>query len=373
MTQRERGMLLVVGVLGGFLLLFGGFVMAKGWMDTIDEKDDLVLRLEREQQTHQTKLMMLARDQRKLEQWKAISMPPDAGTAAARYRSFLTDLARKHLTFKQLTEGGGAGMTRNQLTSHQTFTLRADGSLAQVIAFLRDFYSVNLPHQVKSIDLVTRGAGAESRLEMTLTVETLTLPNIPNRDFLPATPDPRVVALETFTALKGGPGGLALGPWTASPFGLHGNPKLASTPRDYSRLPNKNIFAGIPAAPTGPVAGSKPPPDPGVLKFVRLTSITGTLSGRKAELYNPITNRSTQIRAEGGFDSFEIRDANDHVILSGKIKHVDARDVILFVDGKHYSLHWGETLAQALEKPLSDQELKEKLNGKQAAAPPEAR
>ncbi len=370
MTQRERRMLLVVGVLGGFFLLFGGFYLVKGFLNELEQKDSLIQRLEADQRKHRESLLSLSKAQRQLDQWKAISMPPDAAVSATRYRQFLQELARKHgLTIKALPEGTGvrgAG-ARNALVFNQTYSMTADGTLARVVGFLREFYSFNLAHQIKNIEFTARDVSGERRVEMKLTVETMTLPNAPPRDHLMPTPDPRLVALEIITGLKHGPIGIALGPWTATPFGLHGNPKLAGaiSDRDYTRLVAKNVFAGV----TPPAqAAEKPKPDPGVLRFVHLTDITGNFIRQEATLWNRLTNRHIRLRCEGGFDTFEVRDANDQVILKGKVERIIGRDVVISVDGKRYALHINETLQDALERTLSDEDLK-RLLGSRGQAP----
>ncbi len=366
MTQRERSMLLVVVVIGAFVVLFGGFVFANGLLNDLGQKDELIARLESDQRTHELKLLTLAKAQRQLEQWKAISLPPDAGLAGARYRQFLVDLARKHdlIIKQQPLAQSGMPLTnpRSALILNQSFSLTAEGTLARLIGFLREFYSINLAHQVKSVTFTAIGSGPDTRVAMALSIETMTLPNAPNRDQLMPTPDPRLVALEVVTGLKHGPIGIALGPWTLSPHGLHGNPKLAGaiSDRDYTRLVAKNVFAGIQAQPT---TAAKPPPepDPGVLRFVFLTDITGSLVGREATLWNRRTNRHTRLRADGGFDSFDVRDANDLVVLRGKVERIVGRDVIFKVGDQRYAIHINESLKDALEKTLSDEDLKRLL------------
>jgi hypothetical protein len=363
-------MLLVVLVLGGFVLLFGGIILGSSLLADLDDKDQLIAKLESDQRANETRLLRLVQARRKVQQWQAISMPPDAGVTGTRYRQFLQDLCRKNnLTIKQLPEGGAglqAVTPRNAMVLSRSFRLNAEGTFARVVGFLRDFYSVNLPHQIKNMTLTARGAGQETRVEMELTIETLTLPNAAPRDHLMPAPDPSLVALEVLTTLKHGPAGLALGPWTLSPVGLHGSPKLAGavSARDYTRLVGKNVFAGLTAPEAKPVLK----PDPGVLKFVHLTDITANFIRREATLYNRLTNRHIRLRAEGGFDSFDVRDANDHVILKGKVEHIAARDVIFMVDGKRYAVHLRESLHTALERALSDDDVKTLLGPPTEAA-----
>src|SRR4029079_5181330 len=133
---------------------------------------------------------------------------------------------------------------------------------------------------------------------------------------------------EILTALKGGPSGLGFAMNLASPTGLFGAHKLAQEyhhERDYGRLTAKNVFAGL-APPSA--ARSATGPDKGVLKFVQLTSITANYIAEEATLRNRMTNKYTRLRAEGGFNTFEVRDGTDQVVLKGKVLAITPREVV---------------------------------------------
>ena len=182
----------------------------------------------------------------------------------SRYKTHLQELARKHqLDIRQLNDIGPRTAAQAGTRHAAAFKFRPPAPWRRLTGFLNEFYSQNLPHQIKEISVTSLGAGQEGRLDIQLRVEALSMPNATNRDFLIAVPD-WLVALDTIMAIKQGPIGLGLTPWLISPPGPHGAQKLASlvhTERDYTKLPSKNIFAGfVPPS----VAGSADEEDPQV-------------------------------------------------------------------------------------------------------------
>jgi hypothetical protein len=353
MTQRERSLLLVVLTVGGFVVLFGGFISVQNLLAGLDQKDEEIDHLRSEVSTNETRLLMLGQAQAKLQRWRVISLPPDLETAVSRYRAFLQDLCRRNqLQVRQLRESASvrtsaAPRTANSFTP-LTYQLQVRGTLSQFINFLAEFYSINLPHLIREITITAPGKNPGARLDIVLKIEALALPDAPSRDALLATPDLRVLCLEAVSALKQGPTGLALGPWLLSPVGAHGARKLASLVvpgREYPRLVTKNIFAGLkpPSAPLAP-----PAPDPEVLKLVELTTITTNSVSKEASLRNGKTGRRISLREEPPFNAFEVRDGNDRVVLKGQVQAVNRRHVEFTAGGKRYHLSMGQNLYEAL-------------------------
>jgi hypothetical protein len=357
MTQRERSLFLVVVAVGVFVLLFGGFVGAQRLLDGLDEKDQQIDGLQREVSEKETKLLAFSLAQRKLDRWKAISLPPDLETARSRYRAFLQELCRRnHLQLRQIRESGlvqttGASKAATSFTS-LTYQVQAGGTLPQLIGFLREFYSLNLPHQIREITITNESAGPATRLDIALKIEALSLPNAPPRDFLMPVPEARVLLLEVATALQQGPTGLAAGLWQLSPTGPRGSKKLAASAgsgREYPRLASKDIFAGL-----------RPPPPPGpsaieILKSVQLTGITSDTRRTEALLRNRATDSKTRLTNDA---PFEVRDAKGQVILRGRVKTIGQRCVEFRAGPKQYRLCVGETLYEVLRPDkLSPEEI----------------
>jgi hypothetical protein len=366
MTQRERSLLLIVTTVGGFVLLFGGFLIVSKAMGSLEEKDKQISSLENEIRGQEMRLMVLAKKQAAHERWRAISLPADHALATTRYRAFLQELTRTHAL---LLKGGGITDGSLMRTSSSrtgstitplAYSVQMEGTLSKLVAFLRDFYSLNLPHLIRDLTVTRVPGDTEGRLDIVMKIEALSLPNAANRDFLAAPPSTPLLAIDVLTQLKGGPAAFALAPWLLTPTGIHGSQKLAvmkHTGRDYGKLIAKNIFLGL-TKPEEVNAQEAPSADKDTLKFVQLTSITANFLATEATLYNRLTGRFFTLRAEGGFDSFEIHDAKNLLVVKATVRAITDRDVIVRVDNKHYAVHIGSFLKDALEKELSVEELK---------------
>jgi hypothetical protein len=208
---------------------------------------------------------------------------------------------------------------------------------------------------IRDLSIERPANDTEGRLDIRLRIEALSLPKAVNRDFLTALPGAPLLAIDVFTALKGGPG-FALGPWLATPTGAHGAQKLAAlinAERDYRRLILKNVFVGLTSQ-----QWDAPSANRDILRYVQLTSITANIIVTEATLYNRRTGRFITLRDEGGFNTFEISDENGVQVLKGTVKTVATQDVVIEVNGKHYAIHIGQFVREALEKELTPAELK---------------
>ncbi len=366
MTQRERNMLWIVLGLGGLVVGGGAFVGASRFLAGLNQKDTQIAALEQEVAASRARIAGLAQKQQKYERWRTISLPSNATVAKARYLGYLKEVAKRHqLNVTQLDESGGnrAATSRSSpLMNVLVYDLKAETSLPRLIGFLSEFYSTNLPHVIRRIDIVApEGRGGETRLVVTLKIEALSLPTAANRDYLSAMPERTLLGIDVLTALKGGPSGLALGPWLFSPTGLHGSRKLAShqqPDRDYTRLITKNIFAGL-APPVGSVVEDKPKPDAKVLETIQLSGIVSNFYKTEAILrYYHEKERYLSLRDEPPFNSFEIKDDNNQVVMKGKVKVITDKCVVIMLDDKHYLLRLGQMLNQALAKEMTEEELK---------------
>jgi hypothetical protein len=94
-------------------------------------------------------------------------------------------------------------------------------------------------------------------------------------------------------------------------------------------------------------------------RFVHLTDITMTPTGAQAHLYNAADNKSTRLRLAEGSDTFQVKDAEGKVSVSGRVVHLEERDVVFRAGGQYYNLHIGGSIADALLKPLSKERVKE--------------
>jgi hypothetical protein len=90
-----------------------------------------------------------------------------------------------------------------------------------------------------------------------------------------------------------------------------------------------------------------------VLKYVYLTEITQTQQRKDALLYNRFTGKNTRLRVTPGFNTFSVIDENETKdLIRARVLSVAARDLFFQADDKVYRIHIGETLKEALVKPL---------------------
>jgi len=95
-------------------------------------------------------------------------------------------------------------------------------------------------------------------------------------------------------------------------------------------------------------------------QFVRLTSITVAMDGGiKAELYDRFNSNAMSLRLAPGADTFLIKNAQGMVTVSGRAVHLSAREIVFQAGDMYYAVRLGQTLAEALRKPLNKERVKE--------------
>jgi hypothetical protein len=355
-------------LLGGFLVVVVGAILALKAYNSLDEKDTLIGSLEREVTDLEGRRMLQLSARSKYEQWRQISLPPDEAVAKSRYKLFLQELARKHQMFIKgsITDSGHGSVVSqrgaNSAVNPLSFNMSAEATLPKLIGFLHDFYSINLPHTIRKMSIAKAAGDNDGRLDVAFNIEALSLANATNRDFLTALPGAPLLAIDVFTAMKGGPSAFALAPWLATPTGAHGARKLAERikkEREYTHMVAKNVFLGLQPPASIADGPGRTDADKEILRFVQLTGITSNIFATEAILFNRRTGKFITLRAEGGFDSFEIHDLNNSLVLKGTVKAVTDKDLVILVEGKHYGVHVGGFLDKSLEKALTAGELKD--------------
>lgn len=374
MTQRERSMLLVAGAVGGFILLFGGFVFAQNLWEELDQKDSLIQSLQADVALSETRLLVLAKRAAKLRHWQAISLPPDRKLAQSRYRTFLQDLCERHFPNRenepkkwQIAPLGGstlAGRGGANLGSPIPIQAGLTGvTLDQLMGFLLEFHAADVPHEIRHIDITPVASGGETRLDVNLKIEALALPTAPDRDTLPVVADTQQLVAELVAVLQPAIPFTMRGLGHLAPLAVHGSHKLAAAyhpDRDYRQLATKNIFVGL-APPANTSAGAA---DRDVLKFTQLTAIQANFIVTEAGIRNRRTNDYIRLRAEVPFNTFKITDTKGLTVLTGRVVAIEQREVELILEmggeTRRATVHVGQFLDQAWKdgKKLSEAEIK---------------
>lgn len=89
----------------------------------------------------------------------------------------------------------------------------------------------------------------------------------------------------------------------------------------------------------------------------KLIEISPSANGPRATLWDGMGKREIKLRLEGANNHFQLRDIGGTTQVEGTVVHIGRRDVVFRSDGNNYAIHLGQSLLQALEKPLNAEEV----------------
>jgi len=366
MSSSMIRLLMIAG--GIFGACFGLFVVANRFYEGITDRQNQVENLQIEEANLNARMARLDKARKEVDKWKAISLPGNLAASSLMYKNFLQEMLLRHkFTVRSMSEPNrlvsGSSRQAAPLTTNIGYDVVFEARLGQLTNFLKEFYSVNVPHLIKNIAIEPIGKGGDARLVVTMKVEALSMSNTPLRQAIIPNPTGMIAQLEMLSAMKRVPVGLLYSLSQVTATGYHGQSKLASTlkpEREYATMEKKNVFAGLAsasAASTVPVITKQP--DTEILKYTQLTSITANYITEEGLLRVRKTNKYVKLRAEGGVNEFEIRDGDDQLVLKGKVLAIKPRDLVFETKGKAYVLHVGQFVEEALKKELTTEELKQ--------------
>jgi hypothetical protein len=393
MNPRER--LLAMAVLGVLVAAGASFLFHQLFLQPLWDSEASIQALREQIDGKRKQQQQILADKPRLERFRQLSLPPDADPAR---RDF--ELARreyvKYLSQLLLTSGFAPGSftvtptpldTRSIATgaaakklpyTRLPFTVQGNAKLENIVRLLEGFYGTGLLHQIKSLSCqLPQIAGPEQRpgeLVMSLKVEGLVVEGAFPRQALLPNIDPRLLAADLVAGLLKGSPALGLVAWAVGPAGPRGPGILARPLPEYAAIASKNIFTGPPPeAPKVEVVE--------VTRYVYLTDVTHDDRYFEAWLQERYTQgpfHYQRLRNMPGFDQFRIKDNTDKVVIIGKVVRMDLRDIIFRANGtnspaeesffpdepkqngtvaKHYRWHVGQSLGEALQTPLSPDEV----------------
>lgn len=365
MNPRER--ILAIVILSLVVVAGLGVLAYQFLLVPLEERDASLVAMRTDIEKKQTRVAEIMADRPKLERWRQLSLPPDVNVAQLEYDKFLSNLAR---------DSGFSGVSfiitprpvddktakvpskKDPIYKRLTYEVQARGELAAIVDFLERFYRTGLLHEIKKIQIQRQSTATATtqqpanELVMNLTIEALSLAGVPARKSLLPTISTRLAALDVVTVLQGGPAGIALVPWAVGPTGPLGPQLLADPPREYAAVAGKDIFFGPPNATPQQRADFVD-----VTQFVYLTHIYRVKEKAEAWLYDRYKNKPTRLRESAGFNSFRVVDTQGETQVIGRIVRLDDRDVIFRANDRYYALHIGDSLGDALKRPLKQDEL----------------
>jgi hypothetical protein len=179
LQRRERILVYVagglLGVLAGWFLLFGGESRSTKELeaDLANLNQDVIVKRALAAEGD--------RDERWMRDWRKRALPADKITARTLYQTWLRGLAdRCH--FHPLAVESKEMETRGDMFTRLQFTVRGHVSLADLTQFLYDFYSAGHLQQIRQMTMKSLAHGSE--LDVTVTIEALSLPNADRKDQL---------------------------------------------------------------------------------------------------------------------------------------------------------------------------------------------
>jgi hypothetical protein len=389
MNPRERTLLMILlSILGCGVAAFVGY---QWFYVPLTRHNSRIAQLQDEVKKSEDDLFLLNVERKKiLEKARARSLPHSTERAISEFSRYLQGVLRSNsLTIDDLQSPQGPPPEQKQLggapqkkANHTTLTfqVRAKGDLPSLVAALEEMQNTPLVHRIKNLTVERADNNAKDknpRLSINLVVEAMIVSKAPAGS--PTTPkyiDRELLLLDVLAGRTGRPIGLAMLPFIfgeKSPlpeYVLHRD----ESKRNYGDIAALNIFTGmVPYVPPPVVVKKKkeksqeettPPPPPldhTVLGYVRL--VTTSPGSREAFLRNQLV-RSSEMRVRdvpaSGYDTFRIMEEDgQRVLFTAKVLRIEQRDVFLQIGKGVYRMHIGQTLGEALERALSEDQMED--------------
>ncbi len=249
-----------------------------------------------EQELHDGQLEVRREQNRlpQLDDLKYQSLPSNLELAVTEYRSWLLKVIEETGLEKANLDSGSPNKVRN-LYTRIDFSLRTQGTLSQVTELLHAFYRAEYLHKIRSLSLLPT---ADGTVDVSMTIETLTIPAVAQPDQLPM-------------------------PYRES---SDSPPPLD----DYYVIARRNLFrAGEPPAAT-----------------IKLSAITSDVDQNRQAWLSFLRTGETRILAEG--DGLTLEGSSLRVVQIGS-------DAVEFeIDGRTRNVRIGQTLEPADEQSESE-------------------
>jgi hypothetical protein len=379
MSARELRLLIVLGLIVGG----GGGAMAvyQWFYKPLNEANATIKKLNKDIAEKNRQLDNTLAERKLLDRARQMSLSPNPDIAIAEYNKFIRPLlAYSELEIETLrpnpvtdyksAASGTPGPAGSSLKpGHQvvTFQARAKGDIEGLVKVLEGIQKTPLVHRIKTLtvdraDTTPKATGHQ--LVIGLTVESLIVSRAEPRADGPLAPDQRLIALETLLALRRGPTGLAMLPWFVGPTGPLAQQRLANEGgyRQYGDMAYKNLFAGAVDPPPPPEVPVESDAGIDVTEFVRLDTLD---PDGKVAFFRNLIFKMPPIRVKSvknsGFDVFRIQNENKtKTALKAKVLRIDQRDMYIQVNDEVYGIHIGQSLSEAMRRPLSEDEMTER-------------
>jgi hypothetical protein len=181
MNQRERT---IASILGGALGLFGLYWGYQNFIAApLAEKEEEITAKSELLSKRKTADAESLKNETEFKGWRKTALSEVNG------KTLYVDLLHKvfekakinNRTINPVADGGAVLQSRGKAQTHGVlkFTLQATASMDQWVKFLAEFRSVPVLHQIRRMQInPTRSSGTSRDLDITLTVEAITMPDV---------------------------------------------------------------------------------------------------------------------------------------------------------------------------------------------------
>ncbi len=309
LNKRER---ILAAVTGALLLLFVGkflFSAVSGRLNLLHARRDALLA---EVQKKKARVARGRRATARTSDWQRRSLPVDREMARSLYQNWLLELVDKVKLDHARVESGEA-RSRRDIYWRLSFTIRGQGSLEQLTQLLWDFYSAGHLQQIRRLSI--KPIEDSSKLDLTLSIEALSLPGADSRDKLSAERPARPL-----------PGKLA----------------------DYRKsIVQRNLFGSYvpPPPPVSTKPKDPPPPPPPSFDHTKYAVVTAILAvGGRRQVW--IKTRTTD-------EQFELFEGDTFKVgsVECKVARIGQSEVEIEIDGSRRRVGLGGNLRDGVEVP----------------------
>ncbi|HUG67462.1 MAG TPA: Ig-like domain-containing protein [Pirellulaceae bacterium] len=186
MTKREK---LLAAAVAATLLILGGFYALDRIMNAFDQRDTDEITLRDRLATQHRITLQGKKADKDLRDWRERSLPEDRALAQALYLDWLGKRADAvGLEGRKVTPTGG--QFEGKVYYVHRFLLSGQGDLKQLTHFLFDFYSVDHMHRIALLNI--KPLATSKLLDISMTVEAVSLTGAPSRDALAEPPANRL-------------------------------------------------------------------------------------------------------------------------------------------------------------------------------------
>lgn len=376
MNSREQRLLILLIVL--FVIGGSGLLGYRWFYKPLQDYNAQIRRLKREIDNKGDELAFTIQELPYLERARLMSLSPNLETAKDEYGSILAEIVRESglevddMRAIESVEVKNFAQQQTAKPAHRivTYQVRVRGDMAHLVKAMTAMKTTPLIHRIRTLDIARQDTtkSVTDRLNISMRVEAMIVSQAEPHADGPLAPDQRLVVVEALMAMQGGPASLGLLPWYVGPTGVFARQALAmeSGYRQYGDMARKNIFrgGGTPPREPGEEDEEDPVPEFDVTDYVRLD--TCDPDHGEAYLRNLVFNvRPTKLRTStwSGYNTFRVYtgELKTHTLLTGKVLRVEQRDVYFQVLNDIYCIHLGQTLHDAMWRPVA-YDVRDRLN-----------